>query len=112
MFLPFTVNSFPGRRQKGKEEEERWHVHRWKHVLYANGVQSTGVLITAEEFDRGMAQRSDALGVFAACAFSGDELFSARDLKQREKISAMASDEAGRRVLDELAGKIVERFGL
>eukprot|EP00961_Rhodomonas_salina_P140739 1894057-Rhodomonas_salina.2 len=95
------------RFKAGGNLEEQWHVHRWNILLHGNGIQSTGVLITPEEFDRGVAQRSDALGVFAECSFSGSDLFRAKNLHQREKIAAIAAQEGGRRMLDELADKVV-----
>eukprot|EP00961_Rhodomonas_salina_P246642 3332287-Rhodomonas_salina.1 len=108
IFAPFCVNP----SKADGQGEERWRIHRWRNVLYANGIQSTAVLITAEEFDHGIAQRRDALGLFGECTLTGSELLSAQGLFQREQISSIAAEEEGGKMLDELADKVVKYFGL
>eukprot|EP00961_Rhodomonas_salina_P147242 1981402-Rhodomonas_salina.2 len=114
IFIPFRQNSFEleAARAAGKHLDEEWRVNRWRFVLHADGFQSTFVLISAEEFDRAMAQRSNALGVFAECPFSGRELYRTPNLYQLEKMSSLVSQEEGRRRLDELADKVIKHFRL
>lgn len=108
IFAPFSATCL----KAGGQVEERWQVQRWRKILYANGIQATAVLITGEEFDRGVAQRRDALGLFGECTMTGSELFSAQGLFQREQISSIAAEEEGRRMLEKLADKVVAYFRL
>lgn len=108
LFQPFCSTVFIA----GGQAEERWHVHRGRCSLYATGFHTTAVLITAEEFDRGVAQRRDALGLFPECAFSGAELLGAKGLLHREKIATLAAEAEGRRMLEALADRVLALFSL
>jgi len=108
ILTPFRMDGF----KPSSQQTEQWGVHRWKHTLYANGIASTAVLITAEEFDRGIAQRADAMGVFAECISSGARVYSSHGLSHREQLSSLMASEDGRRVLDALADKVITCFGL
>lgn len=107
-FQPYILDPF----HRSSRSKERWLCHRWSHSLHADGVQSTAVIITADEYDRGLALHSDALGVFLECDLSGAELHSADNLQQQEDLARMQMTARGRAKLDALAAKVVEVFGL
>eukprot|EP00961_Rhodomonas_salina_P021893 294863-Rhodomonas_salina.3 len=108
IFTPICMSPFKTRGATG----EQWHVHRKRWHLYANGCKGTAVLISAEEYDRGVAQRRDVLGLFPEFFEGGSQLFSARGLFAREQMASLAARVEGRRMLDELADKVVVYFRL
>eukprot|EP00961_Rhodomonas_salina_P193991 2619041-Rhodomonas_salina.1 len=70
-------------------------------------------MLSAAEFDRGMAQRQGtALGKFAECGLSSEELFGTHALREQERLASMVTHAEGRRCLDLLAAKVVQHFGL
>lgn len=110
-FVPLCYSSFEADRT-GRPIPEKWRFQRWTHKLYCGGSQSSAVVVGDEELDHGLAQRSDALGVFCETPFPPSQFFKTPDLKHQEKFSTLVANAAGRKKLDDLADRVVRYFRL